>query len=89
VAGIAQSKFQAQQQGQLGEKTAEERTEEEIVTAYIKRQSLLEKHDQDKRKGRATATEEKDGKDLQKALKLRMLEHEPSAKDRYEEPFRI
>ncbi|KAJ4300926.1 hypothetical protein N0V90_003015 [Kalmusia sp. IMI 367209] len=70
--GTTQSAFEAQRQGQQGEKTAQEKTEEEIVLEYVKKQSLLEAHHQNKGKGRATATEDKEDEDLQKALKLSM-----------------
>ena len=72
LAGTTQSEFEAQRQGQQGEKTTQERTEEEIVREYVKKQSLLEVHHQNKGKGRATAIEDKDDEDLQKALKLSM-----------------
>ncbi|EOO01223.1 putative glycosyltransferase family 28 domain-containing protein [Phaeoacremonium minimum UCRPA7] len=56
LAGTAQSKFEAQQQGLRGENVFQERTEEEIVMEYVKKQSLLEVHHQNnKGKGRATA----------------------------------
>lgn len=61
--------------GQRGEKTAEERTEEEIVLEYVKKQSLLEIHHRNKGKSRATAADyegDEDDEDLQKALKLSM-----------------
>ncbi|GAM35041.1 hypothetical protein TCE0_015r03036 [Talaromyces pinophilus] len=58
--------------GQRREKTTQERTEEEIVLEYVKKQSLLEAHHQSKGKGRATAIEDQDDEDLQKALKLSM-----------------
>jgi len=76
VAGTTQSEFEAQQQGSQGEKTTQEKTEEEIVMEYVKKQSLLEVHHQNKGKGRATATEDEDNEDLQKALKLSMQEDE-------------
>lgn len=66
--GHSQSGFE----GQRGEKTAQERTEEEIVLEYVKKQSLLEAHHQSKGKGRATAEEDEDDEDLQRALKLSM-----------------
>ncbi|OCK75557.1 glycosyltransferase family 1 protein [Lepidopterella palustris CBS 459.81] len=75
LTGTTQSEFEAQQQGQRGEKTTQERTEEEIVMEYVKKQSLLEVHHQNKGKGRATAIEDKDDEDLQKALKLSMQGH--------------
>jgi hypothetical protein len=58
--------------GQRREKTAQEWTEEEIVLEYVKKQSLLEAHHRSKGKGRATAIEDQDDEDLQKALKLSM-----------------
>ena len=72
LAGTTQSEFEAQQQGQQGEKTTQEKTEEEIVIEYVKKQSRLEQHHQNKGKGRATATEDKDDEELQKALKFSM-----------------
>jgi UDP:flavonoid glycosyltransferase YjiC (YdhE family) len=60
LAGTRQSEFEAQQQGHPGEKTTQERTEEEIVMEYIKKQSLLEVYHQNKGKGRATAIEDND-----------------------------
>jgi hypothetical protein len=55
LAGTTQSEFQAQHQVQQGEKTTQEKTEEEIVMEYVKKQSLLELHHQNKGKGRATS----------------------------------
>jgi hypothetical protein len=71
--GTTQEEFQAQQRG---EKTMEEKTEEEIVMEYVKKQSLLEAHHRGKGKGRATAAEDEDEGDLQKALSLSMQGHE-------------
>ncbi|KIW92476.1 uncharacterized protein Z519_06323 [Cladophialophora bantiana CBS 173.52] len=82
LAGTRQSEFEAQQQGQRGEKTAEERTEEEIVMEYIKKQSLLEACHRNKGKGRGTAIEDHDDEDLQKAMKLSMRGHEYNAEHR-------
>jgi hypothetical protein len=64
------------EQGPRDEKTAQERTEEEIVMEYVKKQSLLEVHHRNKGKGRATAVEDEEDEDLQKALKLSMQGHE-------------
>ncbi|GAB7349365.1 hypothetical protein MBLNU459_g8492t2 [Dothideomycetes sp. NU459] len=75
LVGITQSEFEAQQQGRQGEKATQEKTEEEIVMEYVKKQSLLEAHHQKKGKGRATATVDKDDEDLQEALSLSMQEH--------------
>jgi UDP:flavonoid glycosyltransferase YjiC (YdhE family) len=58
------------------EKTAQERTEEEIVMEYVKKQSLLEAHHRNKGKSRAIAVEDEDDEDLQKTLKLSMQGHE-------------
>lgn len=73
LAGTTQCEFQAQEQR---EKTIEEKTEEEIVMEYVKKQSLLEAHHQSKGKGRASTTEGEDEEELQKALNLSMQEHE-------------
>ena len=70
--GTTQSEFQAQHQGQQGEKTTQEMMEEEIVMEYVKKQSLLEMHHRKKGKGRATAAEDADDEDFQTALKLSM-----------------
>lgn len=72
LAGTTQVGFEAQQEGQQMEKTTQEKTEEGIVLEYVKKQSILERHHQNKGKGIATATEDKDDEDLQKALKLSM-----------------
>jgi hypothetical protein len=69
LAGITQEEFQAQR---LGEKTTQEKTEEQIVLEYIKKQSLLETHHQGKGKGRARAMEDDEDEDLQKALSMSM-----------------
>ncbi|THC90236.1 hypothetical protein EYZ11_010297 [Aspergillus tanneri] len=62
--------------GLRDEKTPQEKTEEEVVIEYIKKQSLLEVQYQNRGKGRETAIEDEDDEDLQKALKLSMQEHE-------------
>ncbi|KAH7408766.1 putative glucosyl/glucuronosyl transferase [Phaeosphaeria sp. MPI-PUGE-AT-0046c] len=70
LAGTTQSEFEAQQQG---EKTTQERTEEQIVMEYVMKQSLLEAHH--KGKGRAT-----DEEDLQKALDLSLQDDQHDRK---------
>jgi UDP:flavonoid glycosyltransferase YjiC (YdhE family) len=85
LAGTTQSEFEARQQGQRGEKTTHEKTEEEIVMAYVRKQSLLEMQHWSRGKGRATATEHKGDEDLQKALELSMRGHTYDAEDRYGE----
>lgn len=72
--GTTQSEFEAQQQG---EKTAQERTEEQIVLEYVKKQSLLEAHH--KGKGRATTREDED---LQRALDLSLQENQHNGGDK-------
>ncbi|KAF7516129.1 hypothetical protein PCG10_002467 [Penicillium crustosum] len=65
--------------GLRDEKTPQEKTEEEVVIEYIKKQSLLEAQHQHKGKGRETAIEDEDDEndeDLQKALKLSMQEEQ-------------
>ncbi|KAI4691013.1 uncharacterized protein J4E88_002490 [Alternaria novae-zelandiae] len=73
LGGTTQDVFQAQHRG---EKTMEEKTEEEIVMEYVKKQSLLEEHHQSKGKGRASAGVDEDEEELQKALTLSMQGHE-------------
>jgi UDP:flavonoid glycosyltransferase YjiC (YdhE family) len=51
LAGTTQSEFEAQQQEQQREKTIQEKTEEEIVMEYVRKQSLLEQDYRDKGKG--------------------------------------
>nr|QCC62991.1 glycosyltransferase [Phoma sp.] len=76
LAGTSRSDFEAEEKGQIRrEKTAEEKTEEEIVMEYIKKQSLLEVHHQNRGKGGGSAFADADDEDLQKALKLSMQEH--------------
>lgn len=70
LAGVTQSEFEARNRGQQREKTTREKTEEEIVMAYVKKQSLLEESHHSKWKGRATAMDESDDEDLQRALQL-------------------
>ncbi|KAF2621325.1 glycosyltransferase family 1 protein [Macroventuria anomochaeta] len=76
LAGTTQSVFKAQQQGQQGEKTTQEKTEEDIVMEYVRKQSLLEAHHRNKGKGRSTATEDEEDEQLQKALVLSMQANE-------------
>jgi len=73
LGGTTQGEYQAQHRR---EKTIEEKTEEEIVMEYVKKQSLLEAHHQSKGKGRASAREDEDEEELQKALSLSMQGHE-------------
>lgn len=79
--GTTQSEFEVQQRGQKGEKSAEEKAEEDTVMRYIKKQSLLEAYHQDKgEKDRAggAVDDDKDYEDLQKALELSMQGHNQS-----------
>lgn len=69
VQGPTQIAYEAQHQD---EKTTYERTEEEIVMEYVKKQSLLEAHHQIKGKARAPASKHKDDEELQRALSLSM-----------------
>ncbi|KAK4961034.1 hypothetical protein LTR10_001523 [Elasticomyces elasticus] len=90
VAGTTQSEFEAQQQEQPREKTAQEKTEEEVVLEYVKKQTLLEmQHHQNKGKDRAKAVEDEDDEDLQRALELSMRGHGHDAESRYGEASRM
>ncbi|KAK4499727.1 hypothetical protein PRZ48_007913 [Zasmidium cellare] len=80
LGGTTRKEFEAQKsKGKGGEKTAQERTEEDIVMEYIKKQSLLEVQHHQTRKGKGRATTE-DGDDdeedeeLQRVLKLSIQE---------------
>ncbi|KAG4441096.1 hypothetical protein IFR05_003450 [Cadophora sp. M221] len=88
LAGTTRSQFEAQEQGRSGEKTAQEKTEEYIVMAYVAKQSLLEMEHRGKSKGRAIMTEVEENEDLQKALKLSMQEAECNEGYRSGEPSR-
>lgn len=83
LVGTTQAEFEARQREQGGEKTAQEKTEEEVVLEYIKKQSLLEESHHGKGKGRVvTATEDEDDEDLQEALKLSMRDAEDDSRYR-------
>ncbi|TVY61722.1 hypothetical protein Focb16_v012909 [Fusarium oxysporum f. sp. cubense] len=56
--GTTQSAFVKQQQRQEGEKTTEEKTEEDIVMEYIKKASLMEIYRREEVQGCATGTVE-------------------------------
>ncbi|KAH7377529.1 putative glucosyl/glucuronosyl transferase [Cadophora sp. MPI-SDFR-AT-0126] len=88
LTGTTQAEFEAQQRGRPGEKTAEEKTEEEIVLAYIKKQSLLEMEHRNKGKTPAAESEDGDDEELQKVLKLSLQGHEVEEEDLYGEPSR-
>jgi hypothetical protein len=75
---MTQSEFEAQQPG---EKTTLEKTEEEIVMEYIKKQSLLELQHRNKGKARAAATTDADDEDLKKALELSIREQELNTRE--------
>ncbi|KAL2074858.1 hypothetical protein VTL71DRAFT_8637 [Oculimacula yallundae] len=88
VAGITRSEFEAQRQGQQGEKTAQEKTEEDIVMAYVAKQSILEMQHQRRGKDRACATDEQDDEDLRRALELSLQEQEHGYQYGYGAAFR-
>ena len=72
--GTTQAEFEAQQQGRKEAKTTQERTEEEIVMAYVKKQSQLEAHHARHGKGSVTQEEDMEDAELRKALQLSMQE---------------
>ena len=70
LAGTTQAEFQGQQTQHPGEKSQQEKTEEQIVMEYAKKQSLLEEqHRQTKGKG---VQKDDDEEELQQALKMSM-----------------
>ena len=76
LAGTSRSAFEARQDKQQEPKSQQERTEEEIVLEYIKKQSLME--EQLRRKGESSragpSVDEDDeyDEDLRRALELSM-----------------
>ncbi|KAH7360873.1 putative glucosyl/glucuronosyl transferase [Rhexocercosporidium sp. MPI-PUGE-AT-0058] len=89
LAGTTRSQFEALQQRLGGEKTTEEKMEEEIVMAYVAKQSLLEMQHRGKGKARATVTKAEEDEGLQEALKLSMQEHEQNAGYRHGGPSAV
>lgn len=72
LAGTTQREFEAPQAQQPGEKAQQERTEEEIVMEYVKKQSLLEEEHRKSLAAKANATETDENEELQQALKASM-----------------
>ncbi|KAK4503548.1 hypothetical protein PRZ48_004463 [Zasmidium cellare] len=75
LAGTTQAEFEDQQAKKPGEKTQQERTEEEIVLEYIKKQSLLEEENRKKMASKAPQIQVNDDEhdeELQRVLKLSM-----------------
>ncbi|KAF2158434.1 glycosyltransferase family 1 protein [Zasmidium cellare ATCC 36951] len=75
LGGTTQQEFEASQARHPSEKTMQEKTEEEVVMEYVKKQSLLEaQHFRGNGKGRASVltADDDDDAELQEALKLSM-----------------
>jgi len=89
LAGTTQAEFEAQQRARPGEKSAAEKMEEEIVLAYIKKQSLLEQEHRNRGMARAATTEDEDDEELQKVLKLSLQGYEVEEEDLYGAPSAI
>lgn len=73
LAGTTQEEFERDHKSQpkgVGEKTQQEKTEEQIVMEYVKKQSLLE--EQNKKKAPQGRANDEDDEELQRALKLSM-----------------
>merc|ERR1712070_471060 len=77
LAGTSRGAFEARQEKRQGKpqeaKSQQERTEEEIVLEYIKKQSLVEEQLRSKGQSRAVASvddEDEDDEDLRRALEL-------------------
>jgi hypothetical protein len=78
LSGTTQEQHEAQQSEYPGEKTQQEKTEEQIVMEYVKKQSMLEQqHQQGKGKGKQPQNDEED-EELQQALKMSMRQGEAS-----------
>lgn len=75
LAGVTQMQFETERQQDQREKTAQEKTEEDIVLAYVKKQSLLEDRHWHRGKGCEQAMDDDGDADLQMALALSMQDH--------------
>ncbi|KAK4543906.1 hypothetical protein LTR36_004680 [Oleoguttula mirabilis] len=86
VAGTTKAEFERQQTQQVGgEKAQREKTEEEVVMEYIKKQSLLEQEHQQKSAGKRKAPQEDHGpvddsedEELQRAMTISMQDNSGS-----------
>ncbi|KAJ4379413.1 hypothetical protein N0V86_005458 [Didymella sp. IMI 355093] len=78
--GTTRNDFEAEQSKSRTEKTAEEKTEEEIVMEYTKRQSLLEAQHRMNGKGRRRLPEDEEDEDLQRALRESLQEQSESSR---------
>ncbi|KAF2211785.1 glycosyltransferase family 1 protein [Cercospora zeae-maydis SCOH1-5] len=76
LGGTTQEQFERDSHQRVDEKTQQEKTEEQIVLEYIKKQSLLE---QKARASQGQNVADEDDEELQKALKASMQGHEPRA----------
>ena len=76
LAGISRHTFDARQDERHETKSRQEKTEEEIVLEYVKKQSLVEEQHRSKSKGRVITTvdegDDDDDEDLRRALELSM-----------------
>jgi hypothetical protein len=79
LAGTSRHKFDARQDDRQETKSRQEKTEEEIVLEYVKKQSLVEEQHRSKGKGRVVTTvdeedddDDDDDEDLRRALELSM-----------------
>lgn len=70
LAGTTKDQYEQQQAKGPGEKSQPEKTEEEIVMEYVKKQSLLE--EEHRRQNASKATQDEDDEELQRALKASM-----------------
>lgn len=78
LGGTTQSEFEGQHgHAQRREKTTQDKTEEEIVLEYVKKQSALEVHHQNEGKGRVTAIEDSDDEELQQGVEAKFARRRP------------
>ncbi|SMY23427.1 unnamed protein product [Zymoseptoria tritici ST99CH_1A5] len=75
LAGTTQADFERQTNAGKGEKTQQEKTEEEIVLEYIKKQSLLEERSRQQKAGSSSGDGDED-EDLKKALEASLKENQ-------------
>ncbi|KAI7493391.1 UDP-Glycosyltransferase/glycogen phosphorylase [Hortaea werneckii] len=76
VAGTTQEEFESQQTPQGGEKSQQERNEEQVVLDYVKKQSMLEEEHRQKAagKGKEAQVDREDDEELAEAMRQSLLQ---------------
>ncbi|KAI6931559.1 hypothetical protein KC355_g16285 [Hortaea werneckii] len=76
VAGTTQEEFESQQTQQGSEKSQQERSEEQVVLEYVKKQSMLEEEHRQKAagKGKEAQVDREDDEELAEAMRQSLLQ---------------